>query len=58
MFYLVCEKKQMAEEIFTEVSVLIPSTALTELEEFIVHKGGRLLINTSTLTLFSVMCDA
>ena len=30
VFYLVYEKKEMAEEIPTEVSVIIPSTALTE----------------------------
>ena len=45
VFYLVYEKKEMAKEIPTEVSVIIPSTALTELEEFVIHKGGRLLID-------------
>lgn len=60
VFYLVYEKKQMAEEILTELSVLIPLTALTELEEFVVHKGGRLLINAGTLTLcaeYDFPCD-
>ena len=44
----------MAEEILTEVSVRIPSTALTKLEVFVVHKGGRLLINAGKLMLCAV----